>query len=677
MNNNIEIQREQYVEIVVTQYDEHAINHQNLMLHQKLIMKHQSDNIHDHNAVVILTDNGKELGYMPKGYASIYAPAIDSGRYSFAVEIIKTEYDSERPILIVKINSELNNCSEEEVERKILQFVRNIVDEYSKRKTEYLKFIYSETVNTDELLASLNGVRLIQKLYAFSSDIITNDNIKQTTTEYFSCTKEALLKIIDELQADINGVIKKLRKSWMEYIDIDDNKGLDEIHEIRERTKKFHSYEELFTRYHESVEKYVFINIDSASDVETKTEIISDNSEPMTEKEVSNKSSNLTKTAFFDWLVSDGGVSKSTANVYISNIHQLEGLYQTLYGVKRNLLGAVSADDAKEMIEALVQRDEYNNTYNAALGKFAQFAGISVNKLKTQPVKKNYQPPVKSGTFVIKTVDFENPHNCTYYKPCSFIWNESKYPVKSWKELYTKFLQSLYKNNTYTEIMKSMIGKSLYGNKSDFEKRPYSLRQSIKVATNFYAEGNLSTIDVIKHIKCILELCSIDKDNMIIEYRTFENMAQINSAVVCTEDERDYKKIQINRLIFLLNHILKEQNDKSIEAISHQTESDVRNIVLNLNGNIIRAYDYSDALNKICEFAINYKPFIMARIAGHICIEGSNVFYRRAVPVDNCNKLSNGLQIKTIDTLTDLQTITYKIKEYCQIDDDMIAIISE
>lgn len=29
-------------------------------------MKQQSDNIHDHNAVVILTDDGKELGFMPK-----------------------------------------------------------------------------------------------------------------------------------------------------------------------------------------------------------------------------------------------------------------------------------------------------------------------------------------------------------------------------------------------------------------------------------------------------------------------------------------------------------------------------------------------------------------------------------------------------------------------------------
>ena len=108
MNNNMEIQIEQDVEVVGTQYDGRAINHQHLMIHQNLVMKHQKDNIHDPNAVVILTDDGKELGFLPEGYASLYAPAIDSKRYSFAVKIMKTKYDSERrPILIVKIISEL------------------------------------------------------------------------------------------------------------------------------------------------------------------------------------------------------------------------------------------------------------------------------------------------------------------------------------------------------------------------------------------------------------------------------------------------------------------------------------------------------------------------------------------------------------------------------------------
>ena len=67
----------------------------------------------------------------------------------------------------------------------------------------------------------------------------------------------------------------------------------------------------------------------------------------------------------------------------------------------------------------------------------------------------------------------------------------------------------------------------------------------------------------------------------------------------------------------------------------------------------------------------------MARIAGQgIQFHGKSVFYRTAVPVYGYNKLSNGLQIIAISTLSDLQMITAAVQKYCQIDDDMITIIS-
>ena len=133
---------------------------------------------------VSLTDGGKELGFLPKGYASLYAPAIGSGRYSFTVGIVKSEPDPERPILIVKITSELKNHSEEDIETAILGFVQNIVNGYAQGTTEYLTFIYSKTVNVDDLLSALNKARLIQKLYSCSSVIIESRAIKQNSDKY-------------------------------------------------------------------------------------------------------------------------------------------------------------------------------------------------------------------------------------------------------------------------------------------------------------------------------------------------------------------------------------------------------------------------------------------------------------------------------------------------------------
>ena len=62
----MEIQREAIIEIVGTQYEGRAVNHNALSLQQSLIFKHQTDNPYDHNAVLLLTEDGKELGFLPK-----------------------------------------------------------------------------------------------------------------------------------------------------------------------------------------------------------------------------------------------------------------------------------------------------------------------------------------------------------------------------------------------------------------------------------------------------------------------------------------------------------------------------------------------------------------------------------------------------------------------------------
>lgn len=1108
MNNNMEIQREAIIEIVGTQYEGRAVNHNPLFLQQGLILKHQSDNSHDHNAVLLLTEDGKELGFLPKGYASLYAPAIDSGRYTFSIEIVKAESDPERPILIVKIISELASHSEEDIESDILGFVQNIVNGYAQGTKDYLTFIYSDQVNVENLLSALDRVRLIQKLLSCANGIIEDRAIKPNSDKVTLFTKESSTQYLGELKADVSDVLKKIQKAYNESLDIDDEEEYHRVQsEIRERRKRFRQYDELLAALLDTVTSYANIatqpyssapevhdtDIESTTPTDEAALTISEPEKAESVLAVTNEpkpinnipdTPQLTEQAFFEWLVSEGGVSESTAKQYISNIHSIEKLYQTLFGIRRNILGAPSADAVRSMLETLIQRSEYidanerrHNSFGVSLSKFAQFADISVAGLKSIAEKKNYQPPVSTQPYVIKTVDFENPHNCTYYKPCSFILNELRYSVGSWRELYSKFLILLYTDNTYSETIKGLNGKTLYGHRIDFADKTltHELRRPIRVSTNFFAEGNLSAIDIIKRIKCLMELCSIDDEHMIIEYSTQEKdndtvlpdnddnnetngfqQLTINSEpeqnntsseiketvdtdssvekTVTTDEERiakdnfiewltsvfglapataqsyyssiitseriareqnlksqrllsaqsytearetfdellkcdafikmnatahnsltasvrklisymlaksntpsqeitssreitpslttiehDQQKIsenttptptsftpdttkpfvlkdavieilltdapeiskyhehkggissknlrelikayygktiglfEISKLLMLDKifqsvgkgcYIVNEANiphsepelvpndepvkvvtepapvntqevptvaepvktmpepmptatqnviheetvvddtvnietenkltiepiiavisenydnlqyedgfgayevktllsqkgytdlsEDEIEALMsdcsqlreiedgyytlaevedtaattievsdstgnstednvaevaespittsvpdepQQTDTDARHIVLRLNGSVIRAYDYSDALNKICEFSINYKPFRMARIAGQaIQIHGNSVFYRKSVPVDGYNKLSNGLQIITIATLSDLQAITAAVQKYCQIDDDMIAIISK
>ncbi|WP_337790065.1 hypothetical protein [Ruminococcus bicirculans (ex Wegman et al. 2014)] len=155
----------------------------------------------------------------------------------------------------------------------------------------------------------------------------------------------------------------------------------------------------------------------------------------------------------------------------------------------------------------------------------------------------------------------------------------------------------------------------------------------------------------------------------------YYTLAEVEDTTETTVDVSDSIE---NKSEAIVDEVVESPITTSVPDEPQQVDTDTRRIVLRLNGNVIRAYDYSDALNKVCEFSINYKPFRMARIAGQaIQLHGNSVFYRKSVPVDGYNKLSNGLQIITIATLSDLQAITAAVQKYCQIDDDMIAIISK
>ena len=981
--NNMEIQREAIIEIVGTQYEGRAVNHNALSLQQSLIFKHQTDNPYDHNAVLLLTEDGKELGFLPKGYASLYAPVIDSGRYTFSIEIVKTEPDPKRPILIIKIISELSGHSEEEIESDIIGFVQNIVNGYALETKEYLAFVYAETVNMDDLLSVLDRTRLIQKLLSCANDIIENRAIKPNSDKFTLRTKEDLTQYLNERKTEVRDVLKKIQKAYNESLDIDDDEEYHRVQsEVRERRKKFRQYDNLLISLLDVVTSYVNIATQSHSpalefqDDELERSVHTDKTASTVSELEKGESvqtiepsdvSRFTEQAFFDWLVSDGGVSDSTAKQYISNIHSIEKLYQTLFGIRQNILGTFSTDSVRSMIEVLIQRSEYidanerrHNSFDISLSKFTQFAGISVFGLKNTTKKKNYQLSADTQPCVIRTVNFDNPHNYTYHKPCSFLLNEQRYAVGSWQDLYKKFLNLLYTNNTYSGIIRRLNNKVLYGRHIDFADKTliHKLRTPIMISTNFFAEGNLSAADIIKHIKYIMEFCSIDNEHMVIEYSTQENKDDTKVTIDSTPEQKNtnntnneitetidansseaktsitdeertakdssmecpanksgstsamtqndsdntspeavsfipnhtksfvlkdaiieilltnapevtkyheykggisskslrelikkyYGKMiglfEISKLLMLNKtfrsvgkgcYIINEtaiphnkpepefpENDEPVEIVtkpvrtpetttahemptvaagvktmtkpistatqtaihkeiigndkltiapiievmkenynnlqyedgfgayevknllsqkgytnvsedeidafmskcpelqkieegyytlaeiedgtettakisdsvenkaegivssisafdsdeSQQVDSDARDIVLRLDGNTVRAYDYSDALGKICEFSINCKPFKMARIAGQgIQIHGNNVFYRKSVPVNGYSKLSNGLQFIMIAALSDLQAITAEIKKYCQIDNDMITII--
>ena len=68
----------------------------------------------------------------------------------------------------------------------------------------------------------------------------------------------------------------------------------------------------------------------------------------------------------------------------------------------------------------------------------------------------------------------------------------------------------------------------------------------------------------------------------------------------------------------------------------------------------------------------------MARISDQpIELNGQYVFYRSPIPYDGCSRLSNGIQVASVQSMAELQAVTEQIMQYCEIGDDLIAFLSQ
>ena len=584
-----------------------------------------------------------------------------------------------------------NENSVELTEDEILNFVQNIVNGYSKAKAEYIQFMYCETVNPEELLSVLDRVRLIQKLYAGSKDIIDNFGIMENSDEFPTLDQSSLTIQVRELKAKTKDTLRSIQKAYNESLDIDDDEEYNRVQsELREKRKKFRVYDEMLSGWIDIIESYVNISLKPALDVEDKTAVISAQPDlPIYE------SAHTSEHKFYSWLINNARVSENTARQYISSIHTVEKQYRDIFGESADLFGDISAESAKETITRLIQRNEYisvnvkrHNSLSAALNKYTQFMGIYVDGLKLPSERRSFLAPVGSNPFVIKKVDFNDPNACTCGKPSAFVLNGTRHAVGSWLKLYVGFLTALYADKDYVEILREFIGKSLCARCIDFadDKLYRDLRKPIKIATGFYAESNIAAAGIIQRIKRLLELCSIDEDQMVIEYITQGNSDEAtvsDNGSVESVDSDDAESTEFYTSDDESSDNAIEDDEPETDTNEQQTMQELSETVvadgqinLKLGENSVTAFDYSDALCKACEFVIDRAPFKMARITEqNIRLSGRTAFYRKPIPIEGYSKLSNGLQVIGIKSLPELQTMIKEIQRCCRINDGTITVI--
>ena len=158
------------------------------------------------------------------------------------------------------ITSIENQFDEDKIKNKILKFVQNLVNGYSQRKSEYMEFIFAETVDYDNLLLTLDRLRLLNTLLKLSDDIVKNYNICPTS-DYNPLKKELLISDINRIKADIEKTLKEIQKSYNEIFDIDDEDEYEKIQkELRDKRKIFRGFSALFDSYLSAVNSYIPIS---------------------------------------------------------------------------------------------------------------------------------------------------------------------------------------------------------------------------------------------------------------------------------------------------------------------------------------------------------------------------------------------------------------------------------
>lgn len=117
-------------------------------------------------------------------------------------------------------------------------------------------------------------------------------------------------------------------------------------------------------------------------------------------------------------------------------------------------------------------------------------------------------------------VDFTGPNNLAYTRPLCFTYFEEEKVVNSWTDLYVSFFATIQED--YPHIFRAGMSFSRNNGRIDLMQANDAdamLAPKPVPGTSYVLETNLSASDIVGKIKSILDLCSVDFDNIVIKYR--------------------------------------------------------------------------------------------------------------------------------------------------------------
>lgn len=118
-----------------------------------------------------------------------------------------------------------------------------------------------------------------------------------------------------------------------------------------------------------------------------------------------------------------------------------------------------------------------------------------------------------------KFVSFSHNVDLSYTKPVFASYFEEEIEgITSWKRLYVNVFKKLYED--YDVVIP--INQSFHGGNGRFDfctiENKEAMTYPIRIVDGKYLETNLSATNIVRKLKCLLDICLVDEENLIIKY---------------------------------------------------------------------------------------------------------------------------------------------------------------
>lgn len=235
---------------------------------------------------------------------------------------------------------------------------------------------------------------------------------------------------------------------------------------------------------------------------------------------------------FWFWLVNVKNISEDIANAYVNALIDAEAIARrNKFTVKKiissnNVLEVTRTKRKLELFDAYNEKNEksefiYTNAINEYI-EFLKYAEHNDFKEESYMVSESDNQVIdgnKSIDEVSNVLDIKRNISLAHTSPERITFNGVEWSVKNWTELYVIAMRNIIRE--YPD--KFYCGMNLVGsdcadiadsNSFSFMKAPKQLFNDI------YIETNYSATDLVRRIRCALNICAIPLDNVVIEYKS-------------------------------------------------------------------------------------------------------------------------------------------------------------